>query len=174
MANAKTQWLTCKRCNTKVYDTVITKHMWKSHRAYMMKNRGGRQKNPLQDKPIVMRGPVKLPKPYSMLEAHRGEKVDGRTAWGRMVNAERKREAEQKARAASPKSGVAPKKPMPKEYLSDIELALMAGSGKPTAESKLLQRAAYSALPGKTLTLIVYQGRNSIEINAVTLIEVLE
>ena len=137
----KKRWFKCSRCNTKVYDTVITKHMWKSHRAYMMKNRGGRKAAPSTGKPVD-------------LGLHAA------------------REAEQKAR--TPKSGVAPKKPMPKEYLSDLELALMAGSGKPVVESKPHLRATYRAAQGKPFAIVVHQGGNSIEINAVTLIEVLE
>jgi hypothetical protein len=137
----KKRWFKCSRCNTKLYATVITGHMWKSHRAYMMKNRGGRKAATSTGKPVD-------------LGLHAA------------------REAEQKAR--TPKSGVAPKKPMPKEYLSDLELALMAGSGKPVVESVLHPRAAYSALPGKSFTLIVHQGKNSLTISNVTLIDVLE
>jgi hypothetical protein len=159
MGAAKKQWLTCSRCNTKVFDTVITKHMWKSHRKHMMKNRGGRK---AQDKPVIPGKPVdqglhaakkylsyskiaeiaasgkpkkKLPKPHSMLEAHRGQKVDGRTVWGRTVNAERKREASQAI---------------------------------PTL------RATHLAPEGKTLTITVHQGKNYVEISNVTLVEVCE
>jgi hypothetical protein len=137
----KSQWLTCSRCNTKVYDTVITRHMWKSHRAYMMKNRGGR----------------KAASPST------GKPVD--------IGLHAAREAEQKAKKL--RSGVAKVPPMPKKYLSDIELAFMAGSDKPTAEETRL-RATYLAREGKTLTITVHQGKNYVEISNVTLVEISE
>jgi hypothetical protein len=56
----KKRFMTCTRCKGKVFDTVITKHMWEAHAAHMMKSRGGRKKNELQDAPVVMKGPVTL------------------------------------------------------------------------------------------------------------------
>jgi len=150
MANAKKRWFKCSRCNTKVYDTVITKHMWKSHRAHMMKNRGGRKAKSGMS-PAAQQALSPAPKAktkykpkkgeaYSMLEAHRGEKVDGRSAWGRTVNYERKLEAER----------------------------LAAKSEEPRL------RATHLASEGKTLTITVHQGKNYVEISNVTLVEISE
>ena len=37
--------LKCSKCGKTVFDTVITRHMWRSHRDDMMANRGGRKKS---------------------------------------------------------------------------------------------------------------------------------
>ena len=162
MANAKKKWMQCSRCRTKVYDVVITKHMWKSHRAYMMKNRGGRKAAPSSGKPVDLglhaaRASEKLPKPLSMLEKHRGQKVDGRTAWGRTVNYERKLEAERKREV---------ERPVTRAEAHLMRLALEKTN--PTL------RATYLAAEGKTLTVTVHQGKNYVEISNVTLVEISE
>ena len=149
----KKRWFKCSRCNTKLYATVITGHMWKSHRAYMMKNRGGRKAATSTGKPVDLglhaaREPYT--KPYSMLEAHRGEKVDGRSTWGRAVKAERKREA----------------------ALEEVRASLKQKTDRLPEETRL--RATYLASEGKALTITVHQGKNYVEISNVTLVEISE
>jgi ribosomal protein S19 len=85
-----------------------------------------------------------------MLEAHRGEKVDGRSTWGRAVKAERKREA----------------------ALEEVRASLKQKTDRLPEETRL--RATYLAPEGKTLTITVHQGKNYVEISNVTLVEISE
>ncbi len=62
MPAASKKWMQCSLCKKTVFDSVITRHMWKAHHAHMMKGRNKRLDNmrAKKAKSIVEAPPTKV------------------------------------------------------------------------------------------------------------------